>query len=67
LENRLAQFTAWWIIIQLFGLAALPLSRRVFAWLPDRGYAFSKTIGLLLVSYLLWLGASTGILTNNLG
>ncbi len=60
-------FLAWWLIIQLFGLAALPLMQRVCAWLPDRGYAFSKTAGLLLVSYLLWLGASAGILTNNAG
>lgn len=57
----------WWVIIQLFGLAALPLARRIFAWLPDCGYAFSKATGLLLVSYLLWLGAITGILTNTTG
>jgi YYY domain-containing protein len=60
-------FVAWWIIIQVFGLAALPLARRVFTWLPDRGYAFSKVIGLLCVSYLLWLGAITGILANTTG
>ena len=60
-------FLTYWVIIQVFGLAALPLARRVFSWLPDRGYAFSKTVGLLLVSYLLWLGASTGLLINNAG
>ncbi len=36
-------------------------------WLPGKGYAFSKVFGLLLVSYLLWLGAITGVLANNLG
>ncbi len=60
-------FVAWWVIIQIFGLAALPLARRIFAWLPDLGYAFSKTTGLLLVSYLLWFGASAGFLTNTSG
>ena len=60
MEARLLPLIAWWVIIQMFGLAALPLARRIFAWLPDRGYAFSKTAGLLLVSYLLWLGASAG-------
>ncbi len=61
------EFAGWWVIIQLFGLAALPLTLRACAWLPDRGYAFSKTVGLLLVSYLLWVGASTGLLVNDTG
>ncbi len=55
----------WWVIIQLFGLAALPLSFRLFRWLPDRGYTFAKSLGLLLVSYLLWLGASSYLIQNN--
>ena len=60
-------FLSWWLTIQLFGLAALPLTARVMRWLPGQGYAFSKVFGLLLVSYLLWLGAITGVLVNNLG
>jgi len=57
----------WWLIIQFFGWLALPVAFRVFRWLPDRGYAFSKALGLLLVSYLLWLGAVTGFLHNSRG
>ncbi len=60
-------FISWWLAIQLFGLATLPLTRRVMGWLPDLGYAFSKIGGLLLVSYLLWLGAVTGVLVNDIG
>jgi len=60
-------FITWWAAIQIFGLAALPLTQRVFAWLPDRGYAFAKAMGLLLVAYMLWFGASAGILTNTSG
>src|SRR5205085_2904434 len=41
------------------GLAALPLAHRLFSVLPDRGYATSKMLGLLLVSYVAW---ATGIL-----
>lgn len=40
---------------------------RLLRWLPDRGYVFSKSIGLLIVSYTLWLGASTRFLRNDLG
>jgi YYY domain-containing protein len=57
----------WWFILQLFGLAALPTAYHLFRWLPDRGYAFAKALGLLLVSYILWMGAITGVLTNSIG
>jgi YYY domain-containing protein len=54
-------------MIELLGWLALPLSMRLFRWLPDRGYAFSKALGLLLASYILWLGASLGLLRNDIG
>ena len=57
----------WWLIIQCLGWLALPVAYRLFRWLPDRGYAFSKALGLLMVSYLLWLGAITGFLHNSRG
>jgi YYY domain-containing protein len=57
----------WWIIVQLLGWLALPVAYRLFRWLPDRGYAFSKALGLLMVSYLLWLGSITGFLHNSRG
>jgi YYY domain-containing protein len=57
----------WWLWIQVIGLAALPLSYRFFRWLPDRGYVFARPLGLLLASYLLWLGGSLGLLHNSIG
>jgi len=57
----------WWVLIELLGWLALPVSMRLFRWLPDRGYAFSKALGLLLASYILWLGASLGLLQNDTG
>ena len=57
----------WWLIAQVLGWITLPVAMRFFRWLPDRGYAFSKPLGLLLVSYIVWLGASTGFLRNDLG
>jgi YYY domain-containing protein len=61
------QVPVWWVIIQVLGWLALPTAMRVFRWLPDRGYAFSKALGVLLVSYFLWIGAGTGLLNNDLG
>jgi uncharacterized membrane protein len=57
----------WWLWMQVMGLAALPLAYRFFHRLPDRGYAFARPLGLLLVSYLFWLGGSLGLLRNSLG
>ena len=57
----------WWLIAQVLGWVTLPVAMHCFRWLPDRGYAFAKPLGLLLVSYIVWLGASTGFLRNDLG
>ena len=57
----------WWLAVQFFGLLALPLTWRLFARLPGRGYPFAKVFGLLLVSYVLWLGASLHLIPNDLG
>ena len=41
----------FWLVIQLFALAVLPLAWRWLAPLPSRGYALAKPLGLLPVSY----------------
>ena len=58
---------SFWIVVQLIALATLPLTWRLCSRLPDRGYALAKPLGLLLVTYVLWLGASFGFLRNSLG
>lgn len=58
---------AWWLWLEAVGLAALPLAYRFFRRLPDRGYAFARPLGLLLASYILWIGATLGLLRNSLG
>ena len=58
---------SFWFIVQLFALAALPLAWRLFRALPERGYVLAKPLGLLLVSYVFWMGASVGLLRNSAG
>lgn len=60
-------FLIWYLIVQLTSLAALPLALRLFANLPDRGYAFAKSLGILLVGVVLWLGTGYGVLRNEAG
>jgi YYY domain-containing protein len=52
----------WWLIaLEVLGLAVLPLSGRLLPATPDRGYAASKLVGLLLVGYLSWATAMLGV------
>ena len=44
----------WWAYLFLLGLFFLPLTRKIFgSFHLDQGYAFAKTLGLILLSYLL--------------
>ncbi len=57
----------WWLIIQILGLAVWPLLTCWLRWLPDRGYMLAKPLGLLLVSYGLWMLATVGLIQNTIG
>jgi len=45
----------WWLLITVMGVAAIPITTKVFQFLPDRGYGFTKPLGLILVGLLTWL------------
>src|SRR3978361_2018627 len=45
---------SWYILIMLLGGLTLPVSFVIFGRLPDRGYSFSKPLGLLLAGLLAW-------------
>src|SRR3990170_1012653 len=63
----MSDLLAWWVVIQVIGAVTFPIGYAFFSRLPDRGYAFSKVLGLLLVGYLLWMGAVTGVISNSRG
>ena len=60
-------FLGWYAVTQAVGVAAMGLTLRNFCALPDRGYAFSRVLGIFLVSLVLWLGTSYGLLRNTAG
>ena len=57
----------WWLVLFLIGTAVTPLAFTLFKRLPDKGYAFVKMLGLLVISYVFWILGSLGFLGNNLG
>ena len=61
LPNEYA-WLVWLLAVQAIALAAWPLTYMVFRPLTDRGYLFSKPLGLLIVATIAWLLASMGIL-----
>ena len=58
---------AWWAAAMLVGAIAFPLAFVFFHRLPDRGYVFSKPLGLVLLGYILWIGATLGLFPNDRG
>jgi len=52
----------WWFLIFSLGIVFLPLTSIFFSKFFDKGYALSKIMGILLVSYLVWLCGSLKIL-----
>lgn len=52
----------WWVMILGLGVIFLPLTHLFFNKFWDKGYIFSKLIGILLVSYTVWILGSLKIL-----
>jgi YYY domain-containing protein len=68
LANRYHLFAIffWWLAVVLIGLAAWPVTFVIFRHLSDRGYILAKSLGLIIVAYLVWITASLRLLRNHL-
>jgi uncharacterized membrane protein len=62
--SQIVQVVAWWLASGLIGALAFPLVRKVFHSLPDQGYGFSRAIGLLGLSYAVWVLGTAGWVSN---
>src|SRR5271169_1845714 len=45
----------WWFLLFVLGLVVFPITFVLLKHLPDKGYAFSKVLALLLLGYFSWL------------
>lgn len=48
----------WWLTIVVIGLVTFPILFTAFPNLADKGYGFAKIIGMLLIGWVAWMGAS---------
>ncbi|TAH75141.1 MAG: hypothetical protein EWM47_00245 [Anaerolineaceae bacterium] len=55
LGEDMLPFLQWWLVILILGIIFMPLSGLLFSNLSDKGYLFSKTIGIAVTGYLMWM------------
>lgn len=55
------------LLMELLGVAALPLAAFALGRLPGGGLAFAKPLGLLAAAYPVWLLAAAGVVPYGLG
>ncbi len=51
----------WWLAIGIIGLAAFPITRRVFPGLGNHSYPLARIFGLLLLGWVVWILGSLGV------
>ena len=57
-RSQVLSVLVWLLALELLGLIAFPLAFVALRGLADRGYGVSKTLGVLLLAWLSWIGPS---------
>jgi YYY domain-containing protein len=57
-RSQVLSTVVWLLLLELLGLVAFPLAFSALGSLADRGYGVSKTLGILLLAWLSWIGPS---------
>lgn len=58
LNGDYSSFLLWWFTVFYIGIFFMPITSIVFAGFHDRGYLFSKAIGVAIIGYVMWLMSS---------
>jgi len=48
----------WWLALEVIGVVCFPLVSRICINLKDRGYSISKLVGLVILTFLVWILSS---------
>lgn len=65
LHGDFIPFLQWWLTIVYIGIIFMPLSNLIFQNFHDKGYLFSKTIGIAITGYIMWALSSLHLLKFN--
>jgi 4-amino-4-deoxy-L-arabinose transferase-like glycosyltransferase len=57
-RSQVLSVVVWVLLLELMGLIAFPLAFVTLRSLSDRGYGVSKTLGILVLAWLSWIGPS---------
>jgi uncharacterized membrane protein len=55
----------WWVVMGGVGLITWPIAFVALSRLPDRGYSFSKALGLVFLGFILFIGATVRVIPNS--
>ncbi|MGI6069145.1 MAG: DUF2298 domain-containing protein [Blautia sp.] len=62
LKGDSLSFLTWWMLMLLLGVAFMPVTGTLFCGFADRGWIFSKVLGVAVSGYLLWALCVGGVL-----
>ncbi len=62
-SNSVVALLVWIVLLFVLQVAAWPWARLAFARFADGGWSFSRLLTLLLAGYIVWLGASTELIS----
>ena len=60
--SDIAFIIKWWLVFFVIGLIFLPLTTKIFSNFFDKGYIFSRILGIALISYVVFVLATLKIL-----
>lgn len=66
-RSQVASALMWLLLLELLGLIAFPIAFVALRRLGDRGYGVSKTLGVLVLAWLSWIGPSLKVVPYTRG
>ena len=54
LKGDVWTFLTWWLLAGVMGMAAMPLTGRLFGEFDDKGWMFSKIVAIVVTGFLTW-------------
>ena len=54
-SSDLLSLLSWYSVLFILGILFFPLTSKIFPMFTDKGYGFSKIVGVLLTSYVVFI------------